>query len=101
MTVYRAWRSSWPRWGEATNRRLKGARGKERKDRRRGRPGARRAKNIMTDNETETETETDEIAQPERREFMIAGAAGAAGLVAAQALPGRARAATGSPDTAV
>ena len=50
----------------------------------------------MTDNQTET----DDIAQPERRKFMVAGAAGAAGLVAAQALPGRARAATGSPDTA-
>lgn len=46
----------------------------------------------MTDNETET----DEVARPGRREFIVAGAAGAAGLVAAQALPGHARAATGA-----
>ncbi len=48
----------------------------------------------MTDNEIET----DEVARPGRREFMVAGAAGAAGLVAAQALPGRAQAATESSD---
>ncbi|MHA1152088.1 MAG: arsenate reductase (azurin) small subunit [Alphaproteobacteria bacterium] len=46
----------------------------------------------MTDNKIET----DDVARPDRREFIVAGAAGAAGLVAAQALPGRARAAIGS-----
>lgn len=50
----------------------------------------------MTDNEIET----DEVARPDRRDFIVAGAAGAAGLVAAQALPQRARAATENADTA-
>ncbi|MCH7793519.1 MAG: arsenate reductase (azurin) small subunit [Proteobacteria bacterium] len=50
----------------------------------------------MTDNEIET----DDGARPSRREFIVAGAAGAAGLVAAQALPGRAQAATGSAEAA-
>lgn len=36
---------------------------------------------------------------PERREFIVAGAAGAAGLVAAQALPRAANAAAGSAET--
>ena len=36
------------------------------------------AENIMTDNEIET----DDGARPSRREFIVAGAAGAAGLVA-------------------
>ena len=49
---------------------------------------------------TDTEIKTDEVARPDRREFIVAGAAGAAGLVAAQALPSRARAATESADTA-
>ncbi len=47
------------------------------------------------------EIETDGIARPERREFIVAGATGAVGLVAAQALPGRVRAATGSGKPAV
>ncbi len=58
---------------------------------------ARRAEIIMTDKEIET----DDIARPGRREFIVAGAAGAAGLVAAQALPGRVRAAAGSGEPAV
>jgi arsenite oxidase small subunit len=50
---------------------------------------------------TDKEIETDDIARPGRREFIVAGAAGAAGLVAAQALPGRVRAAAGSGEPAV
>jgi len=49
---------------------------------------------------TDKEIETDDITRPGRREFIVAGAAGAAGLVAAQALPGRAQAATESADAA-
>jgi arsenite oxidase small subunit len=53
----------------------------------------------MTD--SETEKATDDVAQPERREFLVAGvagAAGAAGLIATQALPRPASAATGGAD---
>jgi arsenite oxidase small subunit len=49
---------------------------------------------------TDSDTATDDLDRPDRREFIVAGAAGAAGLVAAQALPGRARAATESGDAA-
>ena len=54
------------------------------------------AENTMIDDEIET----DDVAQPGRREFIVAGAVGAAGLVAAQALPHGAQAATGSTETA-